>query len=66
MNSKNIELVPVEISRDNLVNIVAAWLHAIRKIPDQTYIENIQFGDLSKDQVHLKVVVKQEVDTIKF
>lgn len=65
LNSSVREL-PLTVARDTIVSAVLVQLQALRGIPMEYNIVDIKFGDLTKDPVELKIILKEEVDTIKF
>jgi hypothetical protein len=47
------------INRQTIVDVVASWLYAASIVNDNQEITNIEFGDLAKKQVPMKIFIKE-------
>lgn len=57
MNSSPLK---TSLNRDTLTNIIAAFLHAGRLVPDSENIIDIQIGDFTQDLIPLTITYKNQ------
>lgn len=54
----NSNMQVVQVSKQNIVDQMAALLYALKKVPDSVDITDIIFGDLNVDPINLVIVTK--------